>query len=272
MKIGLFTYPYQRNSLEDAFIDAKRFGYDYIELWGGRPHAFAVDLRHGELDTIKRLINKYEMPILCYTPEHNAYPYNYMIGSESQRQDAIEYLKLCLDMSKAIGAKYMLISAGHAGYSTSREEIWNRLISTVKELTSYAESIQQTLILEALTPMESNVCTTADDLAEVFQDVDSDYLAGMCDVVPPFIQHESIITYFEKLGSKMRHLHIVDSDGTTDAHVVPGEGIMPMKELLLEIKERGYGGSATIELVSGYINEPRLYTRQAIENFKAMIK
>lgn len=43
MKYGLFTCPYQRLSLEKAFSDASVMGYDYIELWGGRPHAYAPE-------------------------------------------------------------------------------------------------------------------------------------------------------------------------------------------------------------------------------------
>ena len=39
MKIGMFTSGYQRNPLEHCFQDAKEYGYDYIELWGGRPSA-----------------------------------------------------------------------------------------------------------------------------------------------------------------------------------------------------------------------------------------
>ena len=61
-------------------------------LWGGRPHAFAPDLKAGDINEVRRLIEKYEMPVLGYTPEHNAYPYNYMIGSEAQRRDAVDYL------------------------------------------------------------------------------------------------------------------------------------------------------------------------------------
>ena len=45
MKLGMFTSGYQRNPLEHCFQDAKRFGYDFIELWGGRPHAYAPDLK-----------------------------------------------------------------------------------------------------------------------------------------------------------------------------------------------------------------------------------
>ena len=44
MELGLFTCGYQRYPLEQAFEDAGRFGYDYIELWGGYPHAYVEDL------------------------------------------------------------------------------------------------------------------------------------------------------------------------------------------------------------------------------------
>lgn len=47
VKIGMFTSGYQRNPIEHIFMDAKRFGYDYIELWGGRPHAYPFDLKKG---------------------------------------------------------------------------------------------------------------------------------------------------------------------------------------------------------------------------------
>ena len=84
MKIGMFTSGYQRSPLEHCFQDAKEYGYDYIELWGGRPHAYAPDLKAGEMAALRTLIDRYEMPVTGYTPEHNAYPYNYMIGSEAQ--------------------------------------------------------------------------------------------------------------------------------------------------------------------------------------------
>jgi fructoselysine 3-epimerase len=271
MKIGLFTSGYQRNPLEHAFEDAKRFGYDYIELWGGRPHAFAPDLKNGDIDMVKRLIDQYEVPVRVYTPEHNAYPYNFMIGTEQMRKDAIDYLKLSMEMGKEMGAEFTLMSPAHAGYLTSEAEIWHRLIESMKELTDYAEKIKHKIILEALTPMESNVCTTANDLARVFGQIESNHLVGMCDIVPPFIQHESIMAYFDKLQDKMQHLHIIDSDGTSDTHVMPGEGVLPLKEYMMELKHIAYEGTATIELVTAYINEPRLYARRAINNLKALM-
>lgn len=127
LKVGMFTSGYQRNPLEHCFMDAKEYGYDYIELWGGRPHAYAPDLKAGDINEVRRLIEKYEMPVLGYTPEHNAYPYNYMIGSEAQRRDAVDYLKLSLEMAKEMGAEFVLTSPANGGYLATYDQLWSRL-------------------------------------------------------------------------------------------------------------------------------------------------
>ena len=94
MEFGLFTCGYQRESLEQAFVDASSFDYDYIELWGGRPHGFALDLVRGAAEDIRHLSEKYRIPVRVYTPEHNAYPFNYMMGNQEQWEDSIQYMPL----------------------------------------------------------------------------------------------------------------------------------------------------------------------------------
>lgn len=271
MKLGMFTSGYQRNPLEHCFQDARDFGYDYIELYGARPHAYAPDLRAGDMKTLRALIDKYEIPVVGYTPEHNQYPYNYMIGSEAQRQDAVDYLKLCLDMAAEMGAEFMLTSPANGGYLATYDELWTRFEKTMRQLADHAAKVKVKLTVEPLTPYESNFFTRANDLAELFRRIDNPYLVGMCDVVPPFVQHESIMAYFDKLGGKMDHMHIIDGEQGTDSHIMPGEGSIPLRELFCELKRAGYEGTATIELVTGYINEPRMYARRAINNVREIM-
>ncbi len=271
MKIGIFTSGYQRNDIEDIFKDAKRFGYDYIELWGGRPHAYPKDLLNGRVKGLLKLMDQYGIPIKVYTPEHNAYPYNYMIGDEYQRKDSIEYLKIAIEVGKTLDADYTVISAGHAGHMATKKEIWKRFTKCMRELTDYAEKIDHMILIEALTPYESNVCTTANDLCEIIEYINSPHLGAMCDIVPPFVQKETIMTYFKKLGAKLKHLHIVDSDGKSDTHYMLGDGKIPLRGLMEEIHIYGYNGSATIELVDKYINEPSLYAKMAIDRLKELI-
>lgn len=271
LKVGMFTSGYQRNPLEHCFMDAKEYGYDYIELWGGRPHAYAPDLKAGDINEVRRLIEKYEMPVLGYTPEHNAYPYNYMIGSEAQRRDAIDYLKLSLEMAKEMGAEFVLTSPANGGYLATYDQLWSRLEKNIQELGDYAAKLEIKLVVEALTPYESNFFIRANDLVELFRRVDNPYVVGMCDIVPPFVQHESIMAYFDKLGNKMDHMHIIDGENGSDTHLIPGEGNIPIKEMLYEMKRIGYDKTATLELVTNYINEPRFYAKRAIDNMRELM-
>ena len=271
LKVGMFTSGYQRNPLEHCFMDAKEYGYDYSELWGGRPHAYAPDLKAGDINEVRRLIEKYEMPVLGYTPEHNAYPYNYMIGSEAQRRDAIDYLKLSLEMAKEMGAEFVLTSPANGGYLATYDQLWSRLEKNIQELGDYAAKLEIKLVVEALTPYESNFFTRANDLVELFRRVDNPYVVGMCDIVPPFVQHESIMAYFDKLGNKMDHMHIIDGENGSDTHLIPGEGNIPIKEMLYEMKRIGYDKTATLELVTNYINEPRFYAKRAIDNMRELM-
>lgn len=270
MEIGMFTSGYQRQNIEVAFKDARALGYDYIELWGGRPHAFPYDLEKGDLEVILSLQEKYQMPVKVYTPEHNAYPYNYMIGSESQRQSAIAYLKTAILMGTKLGAEYTVISAGHAALESSSEEKWERLLNTLKELVAYAEEVGQILLLEALTPYESNVVTNLDDLVRATSAIHSPYFGVMLDFVPPVVQNENIMDYFKVLGDKIMHLHSVDSDGKSDTHLIPGDGIIPFKEIMADIEASGYTGSATIELVTHYIDEPSKAAERALRQLNEM--
>ena len=271
LKVGMFTSGYQRNPLEHCFMDAKEYGYDYIELWGGRPHAYAPDLKAGDINEVRRLIEKYEMPVLGYTPEHNAYPYNYMIGSEAQRRDAVDYLKLSLEMAKEMGAEFVLTSPANGGHLATYDQLWSRLEKNIQELGDYAAKLEIKLVVEALTPYESNFFTRANDLVELFRRVDNPYVVGMCDIVPPFVQHESIMAYFDKLGNKMDHMHIIDGENGSDTHMIPGEGNIPIKEMLYEMKRIGYDKTATLELVTNYINEPRFYAKRAIDNMRELM-
>lgn len=271
MRIGMFTFGYQRLPLERAFIDASRLGYDGIEVWGGRPHAYPYDLKSGNISEINELSAKYDVPIIGYTPEMNMYPYNMMIGTEKMRQDSMNYLKVAMEMSREMNAGFTLISAGHAGYETPRKTYWARLIKNLKELSGYAEEIGVTIVLEPLTQYESNVIVTCDDLVMALDEVGSEHLVGMCDIVVPFCNREPIMSYFDKLGDRMRHMHIVDSDGSSENHLMPGEGKIPLRQLFREIEAIEYKGYCTIELVSAYSNEPSLGAALAIQRVRDLL-
>lgn len=261
---------YQLMALERAFSDARDFCYDFVELWGGRPHAYAPDLAARGAGGIVRLSERYNMPVRVYTPEHNAYPFNYMLGDEEQRRDSMAYLKTALAVSKELGAEYMLVSAGHGG-EAPEDERYARLVRSLGELAEEGERLSQSIVLEPLTPFESNTMTTHRALARVLEEVKSDRLFGMCDFVPPFIQGEDPADYARDPACRLRHLHIVDSDGASEDHLIPGEGKMPLRKIIGDFIREGYDGTATIELVTKYMSCQSRSARLAIEMVRNLI-
>ena len=121
---------------------------------------------------------------------------------------------------------------------------------------------------EPLTIFESNVTTTSNQLLEICNHFNSPYFYGMNDIVVPYIQGENIISFNKKLGNKLAHMHVVDSDGQTEDHYCPGFGNLPIKNFMQELIDSGYEKTVTIELVTKYINEPSIYAKLAIDNLK----
>lgn len=270
MELGFFTGNYQRYGLARCFSDAKALGYDYIELWGGRPHGFAPDLASGQLTQVLRLMEQYELPVPVYTPELNGYPYNFMSGTTAQWEDTMTYLELCVSMGAALGAEYTVIAAGHGGYESTQTQLHQRLTNTLHRLTHHAEGLKHTVVLETLTPFESNLCHRSDELAQILKEIDSPYLMGMCDTVVPHTVGEPCLSYCDHLGDRLVHLHLVDGDGISDTHMVPGEGNLDIENLLWGLTHRGYTGRMTIELVAAYLADPMLAAKRGIDYVRAL--
>lgn len=278
MKFASFTCGYQRRTLELAFSDAKEFGYDGIEIWGCRPHAYAYDLNPERIAAIRRLSDRYGIPVIGFTPKVNSYPFNLMIGERDMWEDSVAYIERAIDASAALDAGFTLIALGHAGDLVTPLQIQERIRESLTVLGGYARKKKNLLIVEPLSWRESNTINTARQLAEALKAVDCPAVAGMCDTVVPFVQKrqgiadETLDTYFDLLGPKLAHVHMTDSDGVSEDHVVPGEGCAPLQDMLRTLKTRGYDGWITLELVTKYIAQPSLYAEKAIRHMRELEK
>lgn len=270
MLFGLFTSGYQFQDLEKAFVDAKAFGYDFIELWGGYPHAYPWDMDEKRIATIRSYSEKYGIPIRVYTPEHNAYPYNYMLADERQLGRIRDYFIKSIEVAAALGSPYMLLSVGQ-GDSVSATQRQEKLLSFLRELLPQAEKNNVILLLETLTPYESNTCTTLAELKSVLQSIASPYLQGMCDVVAAYSQEETLMDYQQALQEKFAHVHFVDADGVSETHLLPGEGILPLADILQYLKQMDYRGGLTVELVTHYMAHQSEAFQKALARIKEIM-
>lgn len=258
MKFGCFSLDFRRFSLETAFRMAAKYGFDGIEIWGGRPHAFPYDMTPGEVQKVLKLKKAYGLEVPMYTPNALGMPYNLCSLDQREQRDAMDYFKTAICACESMEVPRMLVVADHPGYEVPRRKSYQRFVENMKELGGYAQEHNVKLVIEALTPMESPIITTSDDCLEAIQDIGLSNIEAMMDVVPPNIAYEPYSAYFEKLGERMNYIHICNNDGRTDAHLRLDTGELPITDMVRIFKEHGFEGYVTVELYSEYYKDPEL--------------
>lgn len=276
MKFAIYTSGYRFRSLEQAFIDARSYGYDGLELCGERPHAYAPDLHGSRLAQILRWSDQYQVPVIGYCPKVNGYPFNLMLGDRDIWEDSLAYVRRTLDTARELGAGFSVIAFGQTADGLSRAQKQHRMQESLLRLADHAARRETLLLIEPLTVWESDSLCSAAELAALLKQVDCPYIAGMCDTVVPFTRTaqggspETLDTYFDLLGPRLRHIHMTDSDGHTESHVLPGHGIAPLKDMLSTLRRRGYEGYITIELVSMYLSAPTYCAEAALAHMRRL--
>lgn len=274
MKLSCLSNVYARFSLEKAFSEAQRIGLDGVEVWGGRPHAYAFDVDDKMVGQIRSYVKNYGVEVSAYCPENCVYPYNLCSQSAKERKETVEYFKLALDVAKEIGAPLIQITPGDPGYEGTPDADWGHLVDGLREVCAHAEKVGVRVVMETLSTEESLILNTADDLVRLIADVPSPQMFGMVDFVSPAIMYEPFSNYFKKLKDKMGHIHLADSDGHSAAHLMLGEGIIPFKQVLSMIKKSGYPYYASIELSPSGLHgaDPEAYVELFAERLRDILR
>ena len=265
MKFSFLSYQFCRFPLETCFAQAARYGFDGVEVWGARPHAYAYDMDDHALAELRGWKQKYGVEVSMFTPEILAYPYSLVSRSEKERKETVAYLIQSAEVAAAIGTDKMQITAPHPGYGIDKALVWRQLVEGVGTLCQTAQRLGVRVLMESLSPSEGNLITTAADLQALIDQVGSPALGGMLDLVPPVVANEPFSEYFSVLGERMEYVHLCNSDGATELHTSLDDpnGVISMPALFAVLKACGYDGWCSVELLAPYFKDPELYLVQS---------
>lgn len=271
MKVSFLTLSFGNYcDIERVFKVAHEAGYDGIDIWGGRPMAYPLDMDEEACKHIVELKKKYNIEISAYTPEALSYPYNFASANEKEVRDTVNYYKKAIEVAAAIGAPRIQIAVKSRNVDAVRKDVYKTMIAAFREVAEYADKYDVTLILEAVTIYESNMVAYLDDLVEILDDVNHPRFKTMMDTATPYVHGESFSNWFERLGDKIDYIHFVNSDGATPAHLPVNGGNMNMAEVLKVIKDAGYDGWLCSELISA-AREPELTVKSEAEAIRALL-
>ena len=260
MKYAIISLDFRRFPLETCFRTAAHNGFDGVEIWAGRPHAFPDDLDADAIERIRGYKRDYHLETPVFTPHVLGGNYRLTSLDTRERQEAIALFRRHIDAAAALGCHSLLTVADHPGYNADAMQVWHAFTDAIHTLCEYGKERDVRVMIEPLTPMESPVVTTSDDCVRLIRDVKSDNLYAMMDLTPVTVAHEPIGSYFEKLGDRLIHIHICNTDGCTDAHWRLENGILPMDNVFTVFRQHGYDGWVCAELYSEQYSDPELMT------------
>lgn len=239
------------------FLDSlQQLGLTQYELWAGAPH-FCYPVSAGApAKEIADESKRRGLKIVCVTPEQCIYPYNIASAQKEFRQASIDYFCGWIYKTAEMGVKYMLCGPGWGLLDQPLDEAWKLSVDALSQMTRLAQKVGVTLAFEILLPNESNLVNNLETTVRMMQEIDDPAFRCCIDTVPVCKEGKTLRDYYEKLGSKIVHIHL--NDGTPTGHMTWGDGNQPLAEHLQTLDEYGYDGAITLELGAGrYYEKPQ---------------
>lgn len=268
-KVANMNFHYHRYPF-DYFLDSTvRLGLEAIELWAGAPHLYVEDTNSQEVASLHREIKRRDLNLVCFTPEQCIYPINLSAQNDTLRTRSIQYFQKSLQVANSLECPMLLVTAGYGFFNEPQEDAWKRARESLEKLCRYAEEAGIVLVLEPLSPFGSKVITNLNSLKRMITEVRSPQLKAMLDTIPMALAGDTIEGYASVLGSDLAHIHFLDGDGKTSAHLAWGEGCFPLEAFKRSLEENRYEGYLSLEIIGPQYNqEPEQATKASLQRLE----
>ena len=256
MKISLSSFLYLNYPLEEALRRIAQAGYDGVDIWGGRPHAYRNDLRRSEMRRLRVISERLGVEVASFIPAQFRYPTCLCSPSERIRRDSVDYIKDSLLSAVEFGAPIVSVCPGHTIFGQTREDGWCRLRESLDEICSAADPLQLKVALEPADKYETDLVNNCEQALKLLEDVGWGNLGVVLDNGHSHVVGESAERMVARLGDRLFHVHVDDNLSQRDQHLIPGHGSFDFVTFIEALRRADYQGFLTAELSWDYTLEP----------------
>ncbi len=271
MRLSVSTFVYLNYPLAEAIRRIASCGYDGVEIWGGRPHAYRKDVSPAEIQALRELMREEGIAVSGFIPAQFRYPTNLCTANERIRQDSIAYLKESIETATALGAPLVSLCPGHSLYGQSKEDAWERLKDSLRTLSASASQLGVRLVVEPADKYETDLVQTTDDVLRLLDELGLEGMGVVLDTGHAYVVGEELPQVVRRLGEVLYHVHIGDNHGQRDEHLIPGQGTIDFAPFLAALKEVGYEGYLVAELGFDYTLDPDSAVSETLERMREFI-
>ena len=268
MKYSLSTFVYYRYRLDETLKRIKKLGYDGVEIWGGRPHAYFEDMDEVRIEKTKSLLKEIDLSISNFIPAQFRYPTNIASSDEDIRQNSVLYLKRSIDVAELLGAPYVSICPGYSMYGDAKAKAVNAMKESIEKLLKHTREYKTVVLMEPAHSMETDLIMTVQEGMELCDEFGRENLGLCIDTGHMNVNNEPLSDIPIVVKDYIAHYHIDDNTGVSDDHLVPGEGSIDFKVFHSNLRGTDYSGYLAVELGFGYTADPESASKRSIEYLK----
>jgi protein FrlC len=272
MRISISSFVYYNHSLEDAVKRVSKIGYQGIEIWGGRQHAYRNDLTGNEISELRRLMERSGIEISAFIPAQFRYPTCLCSPNQSIREDSVAYIKDSIGTALKLGCNKVSICPGHTLHGQGYDNGMAQLTASVRELHEFSLKKDVVIFIEPAHRFESDLILTVEDGVDFISKLQLENLGIVMDTGHCFMNGESLVDCISLLRAVPYHIHLDDNDGLSDQHKIPGEGELDLLPFLKALKKSNYDGFLTVELGWDYTLEPDPAALKSKQNIESLMR
>jgi len=271
MKLSLSSFIYFNYPLEEAIRRTAAAGFDGIDIWGGRPHAYRNDLSEREILALRQLLQEEGLAVASFIPAQFRYPSSLCSPNETIRQDSVRYIQDSIETAAALGAPIVSVCPGHTLYGQGKEDGIERLSESLWAITEFAGRHSIRVAIEPADKYETDLLLTCADTLALIEKLGYENLGVLLDNGHAQVVGESSVDAVELLGDKLFHIHVDDNNGLRDQHVVPGDGAFDFPPFVAALRKAGYDGYLAAELGWDYTVDPDPAARLTFERMRRIL-
>ncbi|MFV0387204.1 MAG: sugar phosphate isomerase/epimerase family protein [Pyrinomonadaceae bacterium] len=245
MKIALNGATTMHANLATDIEAASVAGYDLLEIWAPKLRAF---LKANTLQDLKQLLwdNRIE-PYSINSIEHVTF----------RNTDEYERIKLeCSELTSIageIGCPHVVVVPGKLPPGKGKDDVVVESVRVLDELGKIAAKNGVSLAFEFLGQTDCSV-QTLELASEIVNAVGSENIGLVLDTFHFYAGNSTLESIQEIDPKKLFIFHINDAENLereqlTDANrLYPGKGILPLKEIIVALKNIGYDWMVSVEI------------------------
>jgi sugar phosphate isomerase/epimerase len=144
--------------------------------------------------------------------------------------------------------------------------VWSTYVETIRECASIADEHGLAMTIEGHAHV---IVSGTDAMLRLFDAVDVPSLGVNFDTAWHMIQREYLPMSIGKLGDRIKHVHVRDTDGLLDYNLPPGQGITDWHGVVEALQRVGYDGFLSLEL--GQYLEPERHAGEARRHLQGVL-